>query len=201
MPAWAGDFRRGQVVQYDADGTNVSAGYDRALVGRVPISATLYVYPASEHESLEEHFGRMARDVSRFHGGVEPDFKQAVTLCGGRFPALYALFRLHEPFGGLSPQSLYSYLVIYRWNTHWIKWRVTFPAPQDLNEALTAMSHLTQTLAPPDPNAGRVSERGGHQTPASGTSLVLRHFQLAAADPECSADRRTPARVARGPPS
>lgn len=184
FPAFMGDFRRAEVVHYDTAGTNASAAYNRWRVGRAPILATLYVYPASGDQSLEQHFEGVIQEVARHHGGAQPNLKEKAILCNGRYDAIYAAFRYTEAFGGSSPQPLHSYAVLYQWGTYWVKWRVTFPAPQDLNEVLIAMSSLTQSVTPPNPQAGQISERQlamgprGHVSPEVG--VVRAHFTRAA---------------------
>lgn len=151
MPASVGPFSRVELHQYDAEGRNVSAGYN-ALVGdapALPIAATLYVYPQREGDELDAAFERLLADIGRQHEGARPDFRERIRLTGS-FAGRYAGFGYAEPWGGLDRDvPLRSYAVLYAWRGWWVKWRVTTPAPIS-EERMRAIVDLTETLLPPD---------------------------------------------------
>jgi hypothetical protein len=150
MPLKAGPFERDRVVQYDESGRNLSAGYN-ALVGDetpLPIVATLYVYPVLPGEDLDAKFGEVAGEVERRHGAPS-EFRQNILLGPSMFEGRYAGFGYKEPWGGVTEDvPLHSYLVLYRWNGWWVKWRATTPAPVS-PERMKAIVALTESLLPP----------------------------------------------------
>ncbi len=152
IPEKAGPFEREKVIQYDQLGRNVSAGYN-ALVGKgtpLPIFVTLYVYPASPAEDLDEQFETVVREIGRSHRGAEPEIRKNILLGPRRFVGRYAVFGYAEPWGGLTQDvPLRSYLVLYRWNGWWVKWRATTPAPVS-PERMRAIVDLTESLLPPE---------------------------------------------------
>ena len=152
MPERVGPFERVAVTQYDGEGRNLSAGYN-AVVGNerpVPIVATVYVYPARPGAELDGYFEKLLEDVGRSHGGAKPDLRKDVQLAGGRIVGRYATFGFAEPWGGIERNvPLRSYLVLYRWKTWWVKWRVTTPAPID-DARMKAIVDLTERLLPPE---------------------------------------------------
>jgi len=149
LPETVGEFRRVAVTQYDERATNISAGYVRAVErGEVwPINATVYVYLVGDRSDIDEYFTRLLADIGRQHDGAEPGFRQHATLCHGRFVGRYAAFGFEEPFFGVT-LPLRSFVVLYRWQDWWVKWRVTTPAPAD-GEPIRAMVQLTETVVPP----------------------------------------------------
>jgi hypothetical protein len=118
MPEKIGPFERGEVLQYDEAGHNLSAGYT-ALVGTenpLPVVVTLYVYPAPKSHSVDAHFDSVLRDIAEAHGGARPQVRKDILLSPRRYPARYAIFGYSEPWGGLKEDvPLRSYLVLYRW--------------------------------------------------------------------------------------
>jgi hypothetical protein len=152
MPEKAGPFEREKIFQYDEAGRDLSAGYN-ALVGEdtpLPIVVTLYVYPASPTRDLDTQFETVIREIGRNHGGAEPEFRNNVLVGTRRFVGRYAVFGYAEPWGGLTENvPLRSYLVLYRWNGWWVKWRATTPAPVS-PERMRAIVDLTGTLLPPE---------------------------------------------------
>jgi len=172
MPEAVGEFKRVAVTQYDEAATNFSAGYNRfdehgALW---PIAATLYVYPVRGSGDLDERFAAVIEQIERYHGGVEPDFRESVTLCGGRLVARYAAFGFRELFANVT-LPVRSYVLLYRFQDWWVKWRVTMPVTRDA-EPIHAMVELTETLVPPGATCGAIAEpaAGRSRPPAGGAS-------------------------------
>jgi hypothetical protein len=152
MPEKIGPFERGEVLQYDEAGLNLSAGYD-ALVGSgspLPVVVTLYVYPATPGHSLDAHFDSLLTQIGEAHGGARPQVRKDILLSPRHYVGRYAVFGYEEPWGGQAEDvHLRSYLVLYRWKDWWVKWRVTTPGPMD-GERMRAIVELTETLLPPD---------------------------------------------------
>lgn len=149
MPEGVGPFRRVAVTQYDVAGTDVSAGYTRILDGEArPVYATVYVYPARSGD-LDRYFDRLLRDLGAVHGGAAPDFRKNILLAD-RYVGRYAAFGYEEPFPGTTESiPLRSYAVVYRWESWWVKWRVTTPAPVTA-ERMREIVNLTESLLPPE---------------------------------------------------
>jgi hypothetical protein len=149
MPERVGPFRRVAVTQYDAAGTDISAGYDRILDGETrPVSATVYVYPARGAD-LDRYFDTLLRDLGAQHGGATPEFRKNILLAG-RHVGRYAVFGYEKPFAGTTASiPLRSYVVVYGWEGWWVKWRVTTPAPVT-RERMREIVELTESLLPPD---------------------------------------------------
>jgi hypothetical protein len=128
----------------------VSAGYN-AVVGdemRLPILVTLYVYPKRPGQELDEYFEGLLADIVGAHGGARTEFRQKVVL-GRGFDARYAGFGYSESWGEGRPDMTFrSYLVLYAWESWWVKWRATTPAPID-NARMRAIVDLTESLRPP----------------------------------------------------
>jgi hypothetical protein len=181
MPESSGPFRRAAVTQYDDVGRDVSAGYNAGFEGgeSLPIAATLYVYPAGENADLDTRFESLLRTIGQEHGGARPQFRKNILLSERRIVARYAAFGYEEPWGGL-PETipLHSYVVLYRWKTWWVKWRVTTPAPVD-SKRMKAIVELTESLLPPadEPRPKPLGGAGddlmkGEPEPAASTILA-----------------------------
>ncbi len=152
MPEKAGPFERELVTQYAQLGRDLSAEYN-AVLGQdppLPIVVTLYVYPAQPGVTLDTAFGSALRAIREGHGGAKPEFRQSILLGPKRFLARYAVFGYAEPWGGATEDvHLRSYLVLYRWNGWWVKWRATTPAPVGA-ERMRAIVELTESVLPPE---------------------------------------------------
>jgi hypothetical protein len=151
MPEKAGPFERVAILQYD-EAADLSAAYN-ALVGGetpLPVSVTLYVYPAAPGDDLDAYFDSLTRDIGRLHGGAKPEFRKNILLGPRQLVGRYAVFGYEEPWGGVTDNvPLRSYLVVYRWNGWWVKWRATTPAPVS-PERMKAIVDLTESLLPPE---------------------------------------------------
>jgi hypothetical protein len=162
MPERVGPFQRVAVTQYDAAGTDVSAGYVRVPDGEArPLYATVYVYPAQGGD-LDRYFDGLLRDLGALHRGATPEFRKNILLAD-RYVGRYAVFGYEEPFGGSTESiPLRSYVVVYGWQGWWVKWRVTTPAPVT-PERMREIVELTESLLPPDiaPGDERPSTEGG----------------------------------------
>jgi hypothetical protein len=149
MPERVGPFQRVAVTQYDAAGTDISAGYNRVLDGEArPVYATVYVYPAGGGD-LDRYFDQLLRDLGATHGGATPEFRKNILLAG-RHVGRYAVFGYRDSFPGTTVKMpLRSYVVVYGWEGWWVKWRVTTPAPVT-GEQMREIVELTESLLPPE---------------------------------------------------
>ncbi len=113
MPVRVGPFERAEVVQYDEEGLDLSAGYN-AVVGEktpLPIVATVYVYPKRPGQQLDAYFEQLLDDLGDYHGGAEPEFRKPIVLRAG-FAGRYAIFGYSEPWGGLQRRAEASRLAL-----------------------------------------------------------------------------------------
>jgi hypothetical protein len=165
MPETVGDFKRTAVTQYDEAATDFSAGYNRVDERGAlwPIVATLYVYPIRGSADLDERFSAVIDVLKRSHGGVDPAFRENVTLCQGRFEARYAAFGYQQSLLGAT-RPVRSYLLLYRYLHWWVKWRVTMPVTRD-GEPIRAMVALTESLVPPETTCGAIVEPAAGRSP------------------------------------
>ncbi len=174
MPERVGPFQRVEVTQYDEAGLDLSAGYNRLPGGGDPwpIAATVYVYPVRPGVELDAAFEKLLGDLGQMQGGAKN-----ILLGDERLDGRYAVFGYEEPWGGLRESILLrSYVVLYRWESFWVKWRVTTPAPVTV-ERMRAIVELSETLVPPADGAGTPSHPSSEtETPnppelfASGTA-------------------------------
>jgi hypothetical protein len=152
MPAKVGPFERDRLIQYDAEGRDLSAGYN-AVLGEeapLPVVATVYVYPTRPGAELDAYFESVLEVLREQHDGATPEYRKNILLADGRFVGRYATFGYAERWGGLETAvPLRSYLVLYQWNAWWVKWRVTTPAPND-DVRMKAIVELTESLLPPE---------------------------------------------------
>ena len=109
-------------------------------------------------EDLDTHFDKVVRDIGRSHGGAEPEYRSNILLGPRQFAGRCAVFGYEEPWGGVAEDvPLRSYLVLYRWNGWWVKWRVTTPAPVS-PERMRAIVELTESVLPPEIEPGTEPE-------------------------------------------
>lgn len=152
FPDRVGPFERRRVLQYDADGLDLSAGYV-AIVGDerpLPVEATVFVYRKRPGDHVDGAFGRTVRAIEDQHPGARLESRRTIVLSGGRFRGRCAVFAYEEPWGGSAePVALRSSLVLYDWSGWWVKWRVTTPAPID-EPRMRAIEDLAESLLPPE---------------------------------------------------
>lgn len=93
-----------------------------------------------------------AREVAGARGSVEE--RPGVTLTResdlrldhGRLSGRYAAFLIRQPIRR-GESVLHSYLILFRWNDWWIKWRITFAAAEN-DEPVQLMMRLVEALTP-----------------------------------------------------
>jgi hypothetical protein len=137
LPAEVGPFKRTSVVEYDADGSDASAGYELFVAGKSEAIVTVYVYPPGGALGATSD----ARCDSAFAGGrasITARFADARPLGDGTPPAPDPDARLTGRYAGYTLTAdlftpggkVASHLYLYcppdsRWQ---VKYRVSTPA-------------------------------------------------------------------------
>jgi hypothetical protein len=151
FPERSGGFVRTEVTRFDREGLDVAAHYAIRGYSFTRILATLYVYPVTPQSAdLREEFERRRRELEAAKPATFVTEKE-VRLGRSGLEARYAAYALQSGTvleGG--PEQ--SVLVVARWGSWWIKWRVTAP---DIGEgrlpaaALQLIEELTPSQDPP----------------------------------------------------
>lgn len=144
FPSRVGNFWRSNVIRYDTEGLDLSAGYDLVTIAG-SIAATVYVYPAPSLISIgsppnvvaaartrqaQNEFEARKREIMRFRPGVilvqegETTLQQSNATYSGKM----ATFEYEEVFAGRR-QLLRSHLYLFCFaGGKWvIKYRFTHP--------------------------------------------------------------------------
>lgn len=153
FPVVVGDFARGSITRFDAEGLNVGVGYDLYQMPKV-VAATIYVYPSPSIVSVgspanviesaratlcQNEYDARKREIVSAHPGarllnesVLASPREGVSSAGKT-----ALFEYEEVFVGLR-QSLHSRLDIFCYiDEKWtVKYRFTYPAESDVKQDL-----------------------------------------------------------------
>ena len=164
FPVSVDDFQRVLVIQYDAAGLNVSAGYN-LNAPLTKLAATFYVYPAPSVTSIgspasvvataraelcRRHFAAVMDEVVRAHPAGKLIRQEEVTLqqAGRAYPGWHAVFAYPELFAG-AVQALSSEAFVYCYVAgKWVmKYRFTGPENQDAGPIVREfMQRLAWTL-------------------------------------------------------
>ena len=164
FPVAVGEFRRVNLIRYDAAGADVSVGYN--LGGPTGgVVATVYVYPASSLGAIDakqdaaparvalcgnEFQGRKA-EIFRYHRGVRVvDEKDVpITFAGTSMTGRMAAFAYDDVFGGrLQPLQSELYIFCYVGDAWTIAYRFTAPREFDATRAIAAfMLNLSWTIS------------------------------------------------------
>ncbi len=120
FPEQVGRFRRERILQYDADGRDVSIGYNLEELTRL-IAATVYVYPLANRP-----FEMEIQDVQEAHDSSLLVFTRDVTLERGEYKLACRLARItYEEVFAFSYGPVNSYLLVCDDAPWRLKWRVT----------------------------------------------------------------------------
>ncbi len=164
FPPQVGAFQRGPITQYDADGLDVSSGYNlTSMYGA--ITGTVYVYPsppivsfATPHDVLSEAQAKLSvqdyaaekNEILHAHANARLVRETGFTLSqsGHTWHGALAVFAYTDNFGGQNlPLESRLYLFTYvadKWN---VKYRFTFPAGFDADQSIDAfMKQLLWTI-------------------------------------------------------
>jgi hypothetical protein len=149
FPESVGGFRRGEITAYDAQGNDVSAGYNH---DSVPITMTVYVYPAGvapDASRLREHFEQCKGELARHHpdAKLESQGEHRIAPAGAARDGLRASYVVSgESFN--SPVPLRSELYLFLLGDNFVKYRVTY-AEADRDVAEIAVPAFLDGLAWP----------------------------------------------------
>lgn len=149
FPVEIGRFKRTGVDRYDAEGIDVSAGYNLSSILN-PMIATIYVYPISaeqtsrrangqvdQAQSLQAHYKQIKHEIQKAHTGAKTVSERDISHGGsGREHSGKELVLEFEGPWGPSTLPLRSYLYLFgpvadRWI---IKYRFTHPQRVDGTE-------------------------------------------------------------------
>jgi hypothetical protein len=158
MPESIGSFQRDTIIRYDADGFDVSAGYNLVSPSHA-ISATVYVYPApslvsfasppdvvaeAKEHLTEGEFERIKQAIQRARPGgaliEQSDFRR--TEGGQSYSGKLAVFEYEGAFIG-SKISLRSrlYLFCYVGGKWTVEYRFTYPNVKDADKEIEEFIH------------------------------------------------------------
>lgn len=153
MPESVGGFQRGTILRYDADGLDVSAGYNLVSTS-YQIAATVYVYPAPSLVSIgsppevvagarahltEGEFVRRKQEIQHAHPGAtlieQRDTVRAES--GQSYPGKLAIFEYEDVFAG-SRILIRSHLFVFCYvGGKWaVEYRFTYPKTEDADSEI-----------------------------------------------------------------
>lgn len=122
FPSRIGSFLRVTGHQYDAQGRDISVGYN----GDIPVVVTVYVYPAGT-QSLEADLLEQSAMVLGAHPGATVTGRGTVHVTPDELDAESVAFSFSADFYGKN-QPLHSELVLARHGERFVKYRITYPA-------------------------------------------------------------------------
>jgi hypothetical protein len=183
FPQRSAGFVRTEVTRFDREGRDVAAHYAIRGYSFTRILASLYVYPATPAPAdLREEFERRRRELEAAKPATLVAERE-LRLGRGGLEARYAAYALQSGTV-LETGPEQTVLVIARWGSWWIKWRVTAPdtGGQGLPAAaLQLIEELTPSQDPPTRTdegdererlAWALPERGGASQAALSNALV-----------------------------
>lgn len=132
FPLQVGTFRRGQVLAYASDLTDISIGYN-SRAAKYPAASTVYFYPirrpgATAAVSLEREFEAVKAAMARFPGGrwVERRATVQVEQASGLREGLTATYRYQARLSGEAVE-VFTVLHLFLDNGRFVKFRHTYP--------------------------------------------------------------------------
>ena len=131
FPAKVGNFDREAVAQYDAEGSNVSVGYNDLRHG---IALTVFIYPIPQRapdDMLPGHFGTCKAEVLGRHSGARLVSEGAVQVSPGgqQRRGQCAAFTFTDLFAH-QRQPVGSELYLFVQGRSFIKYRATYAVGQ-----------------------------------------------------------------------
>ena len=144
LPESMGGFPRISVLRYDAEGLDISAGYNYASLLH-PMIATVYVYPSPGLVSIgssaqmvagtqavltESEFKRRIQEVLQAHPRARLVEQRDTTRTenGQSYPGKLAVFEFEDMFGGSKiPLRSHLYLFCYIGDKWTVAYRFTHP--------------------------------------------------------------------------
>lgn len=164
FPSKVGNFQRGAVRRYDAEGLDVSAGYD-LITPSGAVAATVYVYPAPSLVSIgsppevvasararlsQNEFETRKQEILHVHPGARLIQEREVSMPWGSmtYSGRMATFEFEDFFAG-QRQVLRSHVYLFSYvGEKWtIKYRFTHPKSFDATKEIEGfMQSLSWTL-------------------------------------------------------
>jgi hypothetical protein len=167
FPEFVGEFRRTVITQYDSDGLDVSAGFERQLPAG-EIETTVYVYPSPAVVSIgspanvvqsarsalaKKEFDACIQEIIQNHVGARRLSVEEFRIEQGNkvLTGQKSVFELDEMFNG-KKQSLRSELILFcyvgdKWS---IKYRFTYPKDMGATLEIERFMHdLNWTIQEP----------------------------------------------------
>lgn len=121
FPARIGSFARFTGHQYDAQGRDISVGYN----GDIPSVVTVYVFPTGG-QNIESALVAQSADVLTAYPDARVTERRTVQVTPGEIPAEAVSFSFSAMFYG-KQQTVHSELVLARHGDRFIKYRITYP--------------------------------------------------------------------------
>ena len=140
FPEALGEFRRVAVIQYNADATDISAGYNLDQPAR-RVAVTVYVYPAplaegqsSQERVCSDQFDSIKSDVQHAHPGARVVAETSVASPDPGYDKIgrKAVYEFQDVFAG-KPQPLRSEADLYCYvaGPWFVAYRTTAPRDTD----------------------------------------------------------------------
>lgn len=144
FPSSIGDFVRSDVIEYNPDGTDASAGYNLVRDGRVVATVTIFVYPALRKRDCSATFANIEASIRQRHKGVVKLSEERAASPSGQHPnaAAFARYSFDGNLKGIDqPLRSVSYLFCPAGNKWLVAYRATWPAGADYSADTAAMIH------------------------------------------------------------
>ena len=153
MPETVGNFKRGTILRFDAEGLDVGVSYNLNTASR-HIAATVYVYPAPHVASIgstaeviagararlaEDEFQRRINEIIHAHPGAVPIHQRDVSRSanGKSYPGKCVVFEYEDVFAGARmPVRSHLYLFCYVDGKWVVKYRFTHPKSEDAEKEI-----------------------------------------------------------------
>jgi len=115
-------FQRGEAIQYDATGTDVSVAYD---FFDPRIVATVYVYPTGGL-TLDQELARRQREITTKYPAAQLVSTDKVGATPKNSEVLRATYAIPKMFPGMD-EPMHSILLVGQQGKFFIEYRISFP--------------------------------------------------------------------------
>jgi hypothetical protein len=167
-PVSVGDFKRVNIIKYNPDGTDESAGYNR-IAPSAEISATIYIFRSPSLVSIgspqavidgarahlcESQFHAIEQEVMSAHPDAERLSEEPVSLTqeGTTFAGHKTTYKLSNAdfFGRSQMSRSEAYVFCYAGGKWTIEYRIDYPIDYDASASISEfMRNLKWTISPP----------------------------------------------------
>lgn len=138
FPAEVAGFKRTKILQYDQQGTNVSAGYNLDYFGFPIAEVIVYIYPDETTPGLgpvsfEKHYDELRALLFNLYADAR-DLEDGEIKIGQPFgPQRGLMFKFtHRPPKLFNSELCYAKLYLFKHGPWFIKYRVTNPVKEDV---------------------------------------------------------------------